>query len=200
MKRFTVWILSVGVVFAMPSGLSHSADSDAFHAQRADLTKARLAAEAEWIEQDKACKQRFAVTSCREKAQATRDSQLKALRKKELELNEAERQVRTRMALERLEQRQAEQAQRLDQAEASDRPLAHDQHDGARPASPEHPNGRGQREAKAAPRPSESQQQRAQEHRDRLHDAEQHRQEVRHRSPQASAKPLPTPQAGDFPK
>ena len=200
MKRFTFGDGVCGLFFAMLAGMSYSADFEELHAQRAEIAKARLAAESEWAEQDKVCQQRFVVTSCREKAQASRDLKLRDLRKKELEVNDAERQLKALKAKEKTELRQTEQAQRLEQAEQSHKPNAFDQQDGAFP-NPAQPNGRGAREAKAVSRPSEAQQQqRTQEHQERLQEAEQHRQEVRNRYPQAPAKPLPVPQASDFPK
>lgn len=200
MKRFTFVNVVCGVFFAMLAGMSHGTDFDELNAKRAEIATARLAAEADWAEQDKACKQRFVVTSCLENAQASRDLKLRELRKKELEINEAERQLKALKAKEKLEQRQAEQALRLEKAVQSDKPNAFDQQDGASP-DPAHHNGRGAREAKVVSRPSEAQQQqRMQERQERLQEAEQHRQEVRNRYPQSPAKPLPMPQASDFSK
>ena len=77
--------------------------------ERRRIGAERLQQELLYIESEKACFQRFAVTDCLRQASATRRLVLNELRRQELVLNDLERQAKASEATNRTQKKRADQ-------------------------------------------------------------------------------------------
>jgi len=98
------------------------------HAERDRIKAERAALDARFTEQERACRARFAVTDCVQRAQRERNAALAALRRQERVLNDAERKRRAADRQQELDERNApekrardEQQRRLAVAERMER-------------------------------------------------------------------------------
>lgn len=201
---------------ALPAGAQ--ADDKA---ERDRIDAARAAAEARFAEQEVACRGRFAVNDCVDKAKGERNAVLNELSRREIALNDAERRRKAAERQKELDERAAEKRQQASadkrakaQAEQKEREernaqknakrLARQGEAVANPQSPRVPDGpagpQGKpREPKSpateAPTPSEAAQNRA-GHEAKLKEAAQHKAEVLERAAKRkkAASDLPIPQ------
>jgi hypothetical protein len=203
------------------AGLSVHAQAVDDQAERARIQAERTAAEQRFAGEDKACRARFAVTGCVNKARRQLNAALADLRRQELVLNEAERKRQAAQRQQELDERaaperQQEAAERRAKAlqeqqaresrfnEKAARRAAEQQEHAAHPRPPKAPNGppapqgtpRGVRNLNT-PQPDASQAARNRaKYEARLREAEEHRKAVQERAarrskPPASALPAP---------
>ena len=97
-------LCALPVAFALPG----TADD----AERARIAHERAEIEARYAERERACRERFVVTSCVEDAKRDRRRGLDALRARQLELDEARRRARTAARRAELATKAAEDARR----------------------------------------------------------------------------------------
>lgn len=201
MKRITLRAALLVMCGAMIPPMLVADELDDIQTQRNRLDAERSQVEARWRQADQACQQRFAVTDCREREEAKRQKALRALRDQEVQLNNAERRVRGQMAKDRLQQRDREQAERLQSTRVQTEAAARDQGDAVTPTEEAAPKGQGERVPKTASAPSPAQQaQNASKHAERLQEAEQHRKDVQKRHEGQTSTALPLPKPAEFPK
>lgn len=109
---------------ALLAALPAQAQDDA--AERERIKVERAAAEARYVEEDKACRARFAVTDCLDKATRLRNARLAELRRQERLLNDAERKRRAAERQKELDERNTPERQK-EAAERRARALAEQQ-------------------------------------------------------------------------
>ncbi len=90
-------------------------------AERVRIAAERSRIDAEYAAEQQRCFKRFAVNDCRNESRRRRDAARGALRKREIELNDAERARRAAVQHDNIEQRQRELEQREAEAGASAR-------------------------------------------------------------------------------
>jgi hypothetical protein len=189
-----------------------------FGAQRERIKAGRAAVEARFIDEQKACRAKFAVTDCMRDITRQRNATLADLRRQENEVNDAERRLREQRRQRDLVQRQAERER--DDQQRRERAARDTQERGERAAELERKRAEASRPATAAgktprglpgpqgsprapdgpgtpngPTPTEAAKNRA-AYEKRLQEAEAYKAEVRARiakrsKPAASALPVP---------
>jgi hypothetical protein len=201
MNRLTFRVACASALLAMMSAMVSADELDDIQRQRTQIDLARSQAEATWQQADEACKKRFAVTGCREKVDKQRQAELKALRDQEIQLNDRERRIRGAMAQDRLQQREREQAERLQAPKVQSEPPVREQSDAVVVPEGKLPKAQGERLPKTPNAPTEAEQrENARKRQERLQESEQHRKDVQKRHENQSSKPLALPQPGEFPK
>lgn len=96
---------------AAQSQTAPAAGAPDLNAQRASIAAERSSAEARYRQEEEDCYQRFAVNDCLREVRARRRVTFDALRKREIELNDIERQ---KLAAEQFEKINQQAAERLD--------------------------------------------------------------------------------------
>lgn len=163
---------------------------------------------ARYAEDDKACFQKFAVTPCRNELRAERRLKLDALRKEEVELNDAKRHRRSQLQREQVRQRELDAAERRadtarDAAEKAARqpnePLGSQGKPRAEP-TPRQPPKPTPPHVRQPPAPVDHAAQSAEErarYEQKQKDAAEHKAEIERRNaerdPSKAPKPLPAP-------
>ena len=110
--------LSVVPVQAQPT--SH--EPATAQAERARIAAERSRIDARYAVEQQSCFQRFAVNDCRNVNRRRRDAEKTILRKRELDLNDAERARKAAVQRDNIERRQVERARR--EAEAAAQPMS----------------------------------------------------------------------------
>jgi len=188
------WLVAVAAGIAIPA-----------HAEsvRERLAADRAAADALWVEKQRACQAQFAVTPCVDAARREHDAALRRLRQQQLALDEADRRAAAARRLQGIAERSAAQAARASEPAASAAPR-----DGSRRAAPlPNPPVASDVGGLGVPRsPSRLAEQRAAEQRNaaafeaRARAAQAHRDDVARRNAERAASgkvaaPLPVPSA-----
>lgn len=137
MKHRQAW-LRVAQACALSLGLASAAPAaDAVAEQHRRIAAERQAAQARYAEQERACSQRFIVTSCLDDAKRARRATLLRLRQEQNQLDDAQRAQRARERAAELERRAAEESARRQTTTAREprQPAA------PRPPTPRMPKG-----------------------------------------------------------
>jgi colicin import membrane protein len=95
-----------------PSASAASTDAAEHADERARIGQERAAAEARFISRERACRQRFIVTSCLNDAKAERRQAIDSLRARQLALDEARRHERAELRRAELAEKSSEDARR----------------------------------------------------------------------------------------
>jgi colicin import membrane protein len=178
-------------------------DAKEIAAERERIAAERNRVDAEFLSQQKACYQRFAVTGCIETARSKRRDVMSDLRRQEIGLNDLERKQLTAERLRELDEKEAQQRRTQEERRAKglEEQASRDQRAADKAAKAAQAASAAQtRSASAEPKrstagegPDVAENQRR--HDQRLEDAREHREKVEERAAKSgkAVKPLPVP-------
>ncbi len=112
----TLWLLMGAAWSQEPSAPSVVLTAADIQAERLHIATEKKAADEAYATKVKVCYQKIAVNACKQEAQQVKTQLLNALRRRELVLNDAERQQRSARAIESTQERQSDE-KRLQEAE-----------------------------------------------------------------------------------
>jgi colicin import membrane protein len=176
-------------------------DAREIAAERQRIQDERSRIEAAFLDEQKDCYQRFAVTGCIQAARARRREVMSDLRRQEIGLNDLERKQRTAERLRELEDKEVQQRRELEErrAKGQEEQAARDQREAekAQKATQAASAAQARAAARAGKQPAPKQaidgpanQQRYEQ---RMEEAREHRAKVEQRAAQSGKAPRPLP-------
>lgn len=196
-------VLSFAMALAMALPAAFALDAETERTERARIASERERVQATFDERERACRERFVVTSCLEDARRERRQSLEGLRHQQAILDEAQRKqraaqrmddIRAKVSGEEAQRREAQARERRQQKPPGEPPTRGP--DGAAPRTHAAPASAARSDAAG----------RAAAYEKRQAEAREHRQAVERRSAEKAAqgktpvKPLPVPGAASAPR